>query len=107
MTVEAIFRFAASTARTVESSGNVTTITTKPNASKPASKIGALRTLLFELLREHERQGDIPTNGHFVFYELEQRGARLVAVCHIMFHRPMEIRHGRHRELPDTTIFHI
>jgi hypothetical protein len=26
------------------------------------------------LLREHERQGDIPTHGRFLFYELEQRG---------------------------------
>jgi hypothetical protein len=25
-------------------------------------------------MREHERAGDIPTNGRFVFYELEQRG---------------------------------
>ena len=27
-----------------------------------------------KLLHEHKRKGDIPTNGHFVFYELEQRG---------------------------------
>ena len=26
------------------------------------------------LLREHEREDTIPTNGRFLFYELEQRG---------------------------------
>jgi hypothetical protein len=26
------------------------------------------------LLREHEHNGDTPTNGRFLFYELEQRG---------------------------------
>jgi hypothetical protein len=49
----------------------VTTVT----ARKPASsKIGALRTLLFELLQEHERDGAIPTNARFLYYELIQRG---------------------------------
>jgi hypothetical protein len=38
------------------------------------SKIGALRDLLFDLLREHKRDGTIPTNGRFLFYELVQRG---------------------------------
>ena len=42
--------------------------------SAPSSKAGRLQRACLELLREHERQGDIPTNGHFVFYELEQRG---------------------------------
>jgi hypothetical protein len=37
------------------------------------SKIGALRELLFSLLQEHERDGTIPTNGRFLFYELVQR----------------------------------
>jgi hypothetical protein len=38
------------------------------------SKIGALRDLLFDLLAEHERDGTIPTNARFLFYELVQRG---------------------------------
>jgi hypothetical protein len=38
------------------------------------SKIGALRDLLFDLLQEHERDGTIPTNARFLFYELVQRG---------------------------------
>ena len=38
------------------------------------SKIGALRDLLFALLQEHERDGTIPTNARFLFYELVQRG---------------------------------
>jgi hypothetical protein len=38
------------------------------------SKIGALRELLFNLLQEHERDGTIPTNARFLFYELVQRG---------------------------------
>ncbi len=38
------------------------------------SKIGALRKLLFDLLQEHERDGTIPTNARFLFYELVQRG---------------------------------
>jgi hypothetical protein len=39
-----------------------------------ASKIGALRDLLFSLLQEHEQDGTIPTNARFLFYELVQRG---------------------------------
>jgi hypothetical protein len=38
------------------------------------SKIGALRDLLFNLLQEHERDGTLPTNARFLFYELVQRG---------------------------------
>jgi hypothetical protein len=38
------------------------------------SKIGALRDLLFDLLAEHERDGTIPTNARFLYYELVQRG---------------------------------
>jgi hypothetical protein len=38
------------------------------------SKIGELREVLFALLQEHERDGTIPTNARFLFYELVQRG---------------------------------
>jgi hypothetical protein len=38
------------------------------------SKIGALRTLLFELLQQHQRDGMIPTNARFLYYELVNRG---------------------------------
>jgi hypothetical protein len=39
-----------------------------------ASKIGALRDLLENLLLEHERDGMLPTNARFLWYELIQRG---------------------------------
>jgi hypothetical protein len=42
--------------------------------SAPDSKAGALQRACLDLLREHKRKGDIPTNGRFLFYELEQRG---------------------------------
>jgi hypothetical protein len=38
------------------------------------NKIAALRDLLVALLQEHERDGTIPTNARFLFYELVQRG---------------------------------
>jgi hypothetical protein len=38
------------------------------------SKAERLRRACLDLLREHDRAGDIPTNGRFLFYELEQRG---------------------------------
>jgi hypothetical protein len=37
------------------------------------SKIGALRDLLVSLLQEHERDGALPTNARFLYYELVQR----------------------------------
>lgn len=42
--------------------------------SAPDSKAGRLQRACLDLLREHKRKGDIPTNGRFLFYELEQRG---------------------------------
>jgi hypothetical protein len=42
--------------------------------SAPDSKAGKLQRASLDLLREHNRKGDIPTNGRFIFYELEQRG---------------------------------
>jgi hypothetical protein len=42
--------------------------------SREDTKSGKLQRACLELLREHERNGDIPTNGCFLFYELEQRG---------------------------------
>jgi hypothetical protein len=38
------------------------------------SKIETLRQALLELLREHERDGTLPTNARFLFYELVARG---------------------------------
>jgi hypothetical protein len=38
------------------------------------SKIGELRDLLVALHREHVRDGTIPTNARFLYYELVQRG---------------------------------
>jgi hypothetical protein len=38
------------------------------------SKIGALRDLLVALLGEHKRDGALPTNARFLFYEMIQRG---------------------------------
>jgi hypothetical protein len=42
--------------------------------SKADSKRGRLQRACLDLLREHDGAGDIPTNGRFVFYELEQHG---------------------------------
>jgi len=42
--------------------------------SAPDTKIGRLQRACLDLLREHNRKGEIPTNGRFLFYELEQRG---------------------------------
>jgi hypothetical protein len=42
--------------------------------SAPSTKGGRLQRECLKLLREHQRNGDIPTNGRFLFYELEQRG---------------------------------
>lgn len=49
-------------------------MTEQAGLSKPDSDAGRLQRACLDLLREHVRKGDIPTNGHFVFYELEQRG---------------------------------
>jgi hypothetical protein len=40
----------------------------------PTSKIGALRLALLRLMDEHRRDGAIPTNARFLFYELIARG---------------------------------
>jgi hypothetical protein len=42
--------------------------------SAPDSKAGRLQRACLKLLGEHKRDGALPTNGRFVFYELEQRG---------------------------------
>jgi hypothetical protein len=42
--------------------------------SDPGSLSGKLQRACLEIIREHERDGALPTNGRFVFYELEQRG---------------------------------
>src|SRR5262245_20637257 len=42
--------------------------------SRPDTKSGRLQRACLELLREHERNGELPTNGRFIFYEAEQRG---------------------------------
>jgi hypothetical protein len=43
------------------------------NLSAPETKSGRLQRACLELLREHERDDALPTNGKFVFYEAEQR----------------------------------
>jgi hypothetical protein len=42
--------------------------------SAPESKKGRLQRACLELLREHEHDDALPTNGRFLFYELEQQG---------------------------------
>jgi hypothetical protein len=42
--------------------------------SAPDSKAGKLQRACLALLCQHEREGTIPTNGRFLFYELEQQG---------------------------------
>lgn len=39
------------------------------------TRIGRLRRACYDKLMEHERDGALPTNGRFIFYELEQDGA--------------------------------
>jgi hypothetical protein len=43
--------------------------------SRPETKAGRLQRSCLQLIAEHERAGTLPTNGRFLFYELEQRGA--------------------------------
>lgn len=43
--------------------------------SAPETQKGKLQRACLELLREHERDGALPTNARFIFYELEQKGA--------------------------------
>ena len=38
--------------------------------SRPDFAAGKLQRVLLKLLREHERDGALPTNGRFLFYEL-------------------------------------
>jgi hypothetical protein len=47
---------------------------TSDSLSDPDSKAGRLQRACLDLLREHKRKNEIPTNGRFLFYELEQRG---------------------------------
>jgi hypothetical protein len=42
--------------------------------SAPETKAGRLQRACLALLKQHEREGTIPTNGRFLFYELEQQG---------------------------------
>lgn len=42
--------------------------------SAPDTKAGRLQRACLDLLHEHKRKGEIPINGRFLFYELEQRG---------------------------------
>lgn len=42
--------------------------------SRPASAKGQLQRAVLALLFEHQERGELPTNGRFVFYELEQAG---------------------------------
>jgi hypothetical protein len=41
--------------------------------SRPGTAKGDLQRTVLALLHEHERNGELPTNARFVFYELEQR----------------------------------
>ena len=43
--------------------------------SAPHTKAGRIQRACLELLREHKRNDAVPTNGRFVYYELEQQGA--------------------------------
>ena len=42
--------------------------------SAPHTKRGDIQRVVLDLLDQHEADGGVPTNGRFVFYELEQRG---------------------------------
>jgi hypothetical protein len=47
---------------------------TASTLSAPDTKAGRLQRACLALLKQHEREGMIPTNGRFLFYELEQQG---------------------------------
>jgi hypothetical protein len=38
------------------------------------TKRGRIQRVVLDLLDQHEADGGLPTNGRFVFYELEQQG---------------------------------
>lgn len=40
----------------------------------PSTKSGKVQRACLELIKEHERDGSLPTNGRFIFYEIVQRG---------------------------------
>jgi hypothetical protein len=40
----------------------------------PTHKAGRLRPAVLDLLMEHQKVDTLPTNGRFIFYEMEQRG---------------------------------
>jgi hypothetical protein len=42
--------------------------------SAPQTKAGRLQRACLDVFRKHERDGAVPTNGRFLFYELEQAG---------------------------------
>ena len=44
------------------------------NLSAPGTKAGRTQRVVLDLLRRHAAEGGLPTNGRFVFYELEQEG---------------------------------
>lgn len=48
--------------------------TTPTGLSAEITKAGRLQRALLERLREHEREGMLPTSGRFLFYELVQAG---------------------------------
>lgn len=45
-----------------------------PRLSSAQSLRGRIQRLVLQLLHDHQERGEIPTNGRFVFYELEQQG---------------------------------
>jgi hypothetical protein len=45
-----------------------------PRLSKPHTYAGRLQRLVLQVLLDHEAADEIPTNGRFIFYELEQQG---------------------------------
>ena len=47
---------------------------TAATLSTPDTKAGKLQHTCLDLLQQHEREGTIPTNVTFLFYELEQQG---------------------------------
>jgi hypothetical protein len=55
--------------------------------SSPNSKAGKLQRACLALLREHEVKRELPTNGRFLFYELEQRGI-VPKHYHDLVHQP-------------------
>jgi hypothetical protein len=67
-------RYSTARANGQETGADMDSINPDNFLSGEDTKAGRLQRACLKLLLEHKRNGDIPTNGRFLFYELEQHG---------------------------------